>query len=289
MARTDTLGNFLTDVADAIREKKGTSETIQASQFDTEIANLPSGGDLDWSAIGYNSTPKSIADGYNYAKYIQENWIDNTSKLTDFPYVVICPMVSLGNRTNTSYFGGEIKSLIEIPLIDTSNITNMGSMFANNSGLKTIPLLDTSNVTNMDSMFQHCSALTEIPLLDTSKVTSMQSMFQYCSSLKSIPQINTSNVTSFANTFRYCTNLMTLPVLNTSKVTNFNNAFGNCYNLTDTSLDNILQMCINATAYTGTKTLKILGISNTTYYPVSRIEALPHYQDFIDAGWTIGY
>ena len=44
MARTDTLGNFLTDVADAIREKKGTSDAIQASDFDTEIANLPSGG-----------------------------------------------------------------------------------------------------------------------------------------------------------------------------------------------------------------------------------------------------
>lgn len=44
MARTDTLGNFLTDVADAIRTKKGTNETILASDFDTEIENLPSGG-----------------------------------------------------------------------------------------------------------------------------------------------------------------------------------------------------------------------------------------------------
>lgn len=43
MARIDTLGNFLTDVADAIREKSGTSETIQASEFDTAIANIPSG------------------------------------------------------------------------------------------------------------------------------------------------------------------------------------------------------------------------------------------------------
>lgn len=224
------------------------------------------GGDLDWSAIGYDSTPESIVDGYNYAKYIQENWVDNTSTLgSDFSSVIICPLVSLGNRTSCYNFAYECKSLIEIPL------------------------LDTSNVTNMDSMFQYCSALTEIPLLNTSNVTSMQSMFQYCSSLKSIPQINISNVTSFANTFRYCTNLMTLPVLNTSKVTNFNNAFGNSYNLTDTSLDNILQMCINATSYTGTKTLKTLGISNTTYYPVSRIEALPHYQDFINAGWTKGY
>lgn len=43
MARTNTLANFLTDVANAIRTKKGTQETISASTFDTEILNLPSG------------------------------------------------------------------------------------------------------------------------------------------------------------------------------------------------------------------------------------------------------
>jgi len=44
MARTDTLPHFLTDVANAIRTKAGTSGTIQASAFDTAIANIPSGG-----------------------------------------------------------------------------------------------------------------------------------------------------------------------------------------------------------------------------------------------------
>lgn len=44
MARIDTLSHFLTDVADAIRNKKGSSGTIQASSFDTEIASIPSGG-----------------------------------------------------------------------------------------------------------------------------------------------------------------------------------------------------------------------------------------------------
>ena len=43
MARTDTLGNFLTDVAEAIRAKEGTTEKIHASDFDTRISNLPSG------------------------------------------------------------------------------------------------------------------------------------------------------------------------------------------------------------------------------------------------------
>lgn len=44
MARTDNLSNFLTDVADAIRTKTGETDSILASDFDTEIANIPTGG-----------------------------------------------------------------------------------------------------------------------------------------------------------------------------------------------------------------------------------------------------
>lgn len=43
MARIDNLTNFLTDVASAIKTKKGDNTPIQASNFDTEITNLPSG------------------------------------------------------------------------------------------------------------------------------------------------------------------------------------------------------------------------------------------------------
>lgn len=40
MARTNSLKNFLTDVADAIRNKTGKSGTILASDFDIEINNI---------------------------------------------------------------------------------------------------------------------------------------------------------------------------------------------------------------------------------------------------------
>lgn len=64
MARTDTLPHFLTDVADAIRTKKGTNDTITASSFDTEITNLPSGSSgvpiWNWNDVlgadGYSTT-----------------------------------------------------------------------------------------------------------------------------------------------------------------------------------------------------------------------------------------
>lgn len=117
-------------------------------------------------------------------------------------------------------------------------------------------------------MFNNCSVLLSIPpQFDTSAITNMKNMFSNCTSLKNVPLLDTSNVTgsnAFQNTFSYCTSL------------------------TDSSLDNILQMCINATLYAGTKTLVQLGFESTNY-SASRIQALPHYQAFLNAGWTIGY
>lgn len=45
MARVDNLENFLTDVADAIKTKKGTTDKIPAANFDTEIKSITSGLD----------------------------------------------------------------------------------------------------------------------------------------------------------------------------------------------------------------------------------------------------
>lgn len=55
MARIDTLANFLTDVAEAIRTKEGTTETITASEFDTRISNLSGGEDLTEELNTYGS------------------------------------------------------------------------------------------------------------------------------------------------------------------------------------------------------------------------------------------
>ena len=177
------------------------------------------GGGLDWSAIGYDSTPQAIIDGYNHALEIQNNFVPATS---------------------------------------------MWSKYANDRKLTFFPLVDTSISTSMSYMFSNCQGLISISLIDTKNVKNFERMFSGCYSLKDVPQFDTSNATVFLNTFNLC------------------------YCLSDNSLNNILKMCINATSYTGSKTFKILGFTSQDY-PVSRIEALPSYQAFLDAGWTIGY
>lgn len=240
--------------------------------FDYLLAKKNSGGggsDIDWSVIGYDTTPSYIYDDYNYAIGIQETWDSSI--------------------TNLSSKYASDNNLVIFPLVDTSNATSMSSMFTSCINLKAIPQFNTLNVSNMQQMFYKCNNLTEIPQFDTSNVTNTQGMFQSCTKLISIPLLDTNKVTYFNNMFKGCTSLVTVPVLDTSSIKGMSDMFADCLNLSDTTLDNILQMCINANVYTSTKTLVTLGIRNSTTYPTSRIEALSHYQEFINAGWTIGY
>ena len=145
--------------------------------------------------------------------------------------------------------------------------------------------------TNLDSKFYNNKTISYMPTVDTSTATDMKSMFWGCSNLYGIAPLDTSNVANMMEMCKNCSNLIDFPLIDASKLTSDSkksNMFQNCSKLSDTSLDNILQMCVGMTSLvsTATKTLASIGISSTY---VSRIEALPHYQASLDAGWTIGY
>ena len=59
MAKNNNLTDFLTDVADAIRAKKGTTAKINPQDFSSEIASIPTGG-------GSATTSKSSVNFYDY-------------------------------------------------------------------------------------------------------------------------------------------------------------------------------------------------------------------------------
>lgn len=196
-------------------------------------------------------------------------------------------------QSGTGRQPGWLKSIKKIGVPLTVNGSDLSYAFYKFSGTAISTINGTSNVTNMSYMFGDCSNITNLDLssFDTSNVTNMNSMFNNCPNLTSISwgnNFDTSNVTNMDSMFFNCSSLQNFPILNASSVTNMNRMFFSCQNLTDTSLDNVLQMCISATNYTGTKTIAFLW-EYTNYPSADRIQALPHYQDFIDAGWTIGY
>lgn len=253
MARINNLTNFLTDVATAIRSKKGSEATIAAEDFDTEILNLPAQGEYQDKSLeittngNYNLLPDTGFDAMNQVSI-------SVNVLSDF----------------------NAKMLTSI----TDTTADLSKYIVN------IPALDTSNIRNMNSTFHSCSALTEVPLLNTSNVTTMNSTFYGCSLLTSIPLFITSNVTSMSNIFKNCTSLVDVPVFDTSALINMTNMFSSCPNLSNNSLNNILTMCINASSFNGVKTLKTLGLTSAQ---ATTCQSLENYQDFIDAGWTTGY
>ena len=211
MARTDTLGNFLTDVATAIRNKKGTTDAILASNFDTEIASIESGVDIN----------EYLSDTITKGASSSGGWVKTIIKLRS-------PLTVEGTSAEYMFYG---YSLNELPQIDTNNVTNMSNMFSSCRNLTTIPQLDTSNVANMDYMFYNCSNLTTIPQLDTSNVFRMTYMFGSCTNLTTIPQLDTSNVTIMDYTFYNCSKLTTIPQLNGEKLTDVASAFNSCNSL----------------------------------------------------------
>lgn len=178
MASEKNLNAVFTDIANAIREKKGTTDQIKPINMAEEIVNLPSGG---------GGSLKTLLDATKSCYW-------------------------LFNR----YKGTSVDGLISYS--DTANVTNMESMFAVCENIKTIPQLDTSNVTTMKQMFGNCKEITEIPELDTSKVTDMSSMFSYCYNIKTIPQFDTSRVTNMGGMFEQCLRLETIPSIDVSNV-----------------------------------------------------------------------
>lgn len=60
MARVNNLSNFLTDVASAIKTKKGSETAIPAADFDTEILALPSQGVYQTKVITINENGQTV-------------------------------------------------------------------------------------------------------------------------------------------------------------------------------------------------------------------------------------
>lgn len=149
-------------------------------------------------------------------------------------------------------------------------------------------IIDTSLKTYYNTSNGLVSIISSIGTIDLGEMTVLTAFFKNCSNLVSLPQLDTKNITAFNNMCINCYALKNVPIYDTTSLSTMTSCFNNCAALTDESLDNILQMCINASRYTGTKTLNSIGIKSSNYSQ-AKIESLPHYSDFTKAGWTTGF
>ena len=262
MARTDTLINFLTDVAAAIKAKKGDSTSIPAANFDTEIANLPSGSGDNTALI---------------------NLIDRSVKSIEIP-------------EGTTSIGGSAFShctgLTSITIPDS--VTNIGYQAFYDCCALTSITIPNSVISIGDSAFSNCTGLTSITIPDG--VTSIgYYAFYYCTSLTSM-NVSSGNtvyhsagnclietetktliygcknsiipsdgsVTSIGGSaFSYCTGLTSITI--PDSVTSIgDSAFSNCTGLTSVTIGNSVTSIGNSAFYGCTGLTEIDFSTHTT-------------------------
>lgn len=182
MARIDTLANFLTDVAAAIKTKTGKTDSITPANFDTEIASIESGGESTKYAPSYVS--------FYYCEH------EDMSELING--------IDIKNTTSLSYTFSTCQNVKSIDLSswNTGHITQMRSLFGSCYELTNVNVssFDTTNVTDMTFMFGYSSKLTSLDLSSfyTPNLIKTQNMFTNCTGLKHIDMRNFdfSNITT---------------------------------------------------------------------------------------------
>ena len=245
MARIDSLGNFLTDVAEAIRTKKGTTDIIPASDFDTEIASIESGGGsgntFTYYANDTSQTPASSIKGINiinnekdipaYAYYHNSGTYRNYTK-------EIIKTVTIGEKTETI---GERAFYYGVPVVipDNNNLKSIGDrcfyygLFEQNE-------IKLPNITSIESnAFANTTGLNKIDFGEH-----LKEIPQNCCSNANIEEVVITNVEKIQKNAFSKTKLTTVDGPNVTYLGE--SAFSTCTDLTDFNLPNITSVPTNA-------------------------------------------
>lgn len=182
---------------------------------------------------------------------------------------------------------------LDLSNFNTQNVTILFRMFESMHNIDSLDLsgFNTKKVNNMAWMFLHCHNLKNVNFgnIDTSNVQKMNYMFGACYNLTSIDvsSFNTENVTEMDMMFNGCSALVNLDVshFDVNKVNNMNAMYRSCKSLSNSSLNSILKMCQKGIGISD-KTLKYLEVPTAK---ANICSTLSNYNDFTNAGWSIGY
>ena len=261
MSKTDNLHDYLADLADAIREKKGTTEPINAQRFAEEIRTIESGN--GWTGHADVEGLKAIGwDDEDIAYYQKHgvNWneeddqyhlvsddnkalygvltADNIQDHKD--RIVYLPKIDTSGRTSIKNMFEKCYTLIAIPMLDTSSVTNASNAFFQCFSLRLIPLLDFSNVTTCEAIFNGCQSLLYVPYLNFDKAKNTNLLFRDSYSiqlLNHLGEISTSTYASYL--FRGCNALISTPIINFKSISIASSMFHLCYSLRETKCKNL--------------------------------------------------
>lgn len=278
MARTNNLSNYLTDVADAIKEKKGDDTPINASEFDDEIRNLPSGG----------SDFKITNCGYLFYNAYRSDEIED----------ILNNLVDKNNISNMYYFAyiQNVYTKIDYSKFINLNITNCTDLrysfgagstsYAQLTNLDFMKTWKKSNDTYIrgDYMFNYQSKLTDVSGLDDFVFNSARNMFYNCASITSSPKITLSDEVLLPG---YSSVNSSSMFYGCSKLTNISNITFDINRNDGISLDNMFYGCSKLTDISSLENTTIKASSNAQcmFYNCSSLEHV-NLQNFTFKGYV---
>jgi len=168
MATNNNLKDFVRDIADAIRIKKGTTDLINPQDFSTEITNLNTNSDGLTAADIIMDAVTDLEDTNNTITYVAGSTMMYKQNLKTLS-LPVCSSIG-----RSAFYGCSTLEQVSIPMCTNISI----NAFAYCSNLKSIYMPAASNIGWL--AFSNCSSLESVNLPE---VTTLDSAFYGCSNL----------------------------------------------------------------------------------------------------------
>src|SRR5574344_1018240 len=226
MSKVMITDTYLTNIANAIRNKNSSTTTYKPSEMATAITNLPSGS--------VSIPPNTF---FAFSQTSNDNFNTFIAALDTSAYTTMNYMFAgLVNITN-----------LDLSNFNTANVKDMSYMFYECTKLQTVNLsnFNTANVVSMSCMFYDCTYLQTVNLsnFNTKKVLNMTCMFYGCPSLTSanLSSFNGHSVYFTSSMFENCDDLQTVNLSSfaTPKLTKVNSMFKGCTSLVSIDIRNM--------------------------------------------------
>lgn len=300
------LTELFTSIAEAIRNKKETTEKIKASDFPNEILSIEGGldtsdatataEDMAQGATAYVNGEKitgTLPKWYKHS-YFPKTIAYETEKETGIDYLTFTRTHSNKYMTHptvdtTVKFKindeSKLASAIELTsekLKQGETVLGVEGTFAGGGDIA---------ITDASYLFYKGARLDNIDELISKfkNITSTKNMFNDCQKITEVPMFDTSNVTDMSQMFYNCKAITEVPMFDTSNVTDMNQMFDTCLKITEipsfntnnaTNMANMFNKCSTL------KTIPILDFSkvNDVSYCLDQCSSLVSLGGFKDLG-----
>ena len=188
------------------------------------------------------------------------------------------------NISNFSYVFGDYPYAGYWPNWDTSNGINFRYTFKGcKNMIGNVPNYNLTKATDVSHMF--CYVPCNLSNFDLSNVVYMNSFAEH-TPMVSLPNWNLNKVQYINNAFALGKNLKDVPQYNLSSAVNMGQMFAYCNNLTNTSINNIINMCIAAVNVVNKNLMTTSAYSPLAFTKFNNSYYTAYHSQLRAAGWT---